>query len=38
MKEQEFLDKLKRKYAYAYSLIPGYLWTWIFRNLIQKQL
>lgn len=38
MNEQTFIQKLKRKYPHAYSLVPDFMWGWIFRNLIQKSL
>jgi len=34
----EFQKKLQKRYPYAYSLIPVYLWIWIFDNLIAKEL
>lgn len=38
MNEDQFLKKLKTKYPYVYSLVPLYLWQWIFRNLTNKNL
>jgi hypothetical protein len=34
----EFISKLKKKYPFAYSLIPNNMWIWIYDNLIKKQL
>lgn len=36
--EEKFIKKLKQKYPHAYSLVPDFMWGWIFRNLILKQL
>lgn len=38
MKQKEWINKLKRKYKYAYSLVPDFMWVWIFDNLVNKQL
>ena len=39
MTEQRiFIKKLQNKYPYAYSLVPDFMWNWIYDNLIKKQL
>lgn len=38
MTEQQFTSKLQKKFPYAYSLVPDYMWKWIFNNLIQKEI
>lgn len=38
MDEQNFINKLQKKFPHAYSFVPDYMWIWIFRNLINKQL
>jgi hypothetical protein len=33
----KFREKLKKKYAYAYSLVPEHMWRWIYDNLIKNR-
>jgi hypothetical protein len=37
-REDIYLNKLKKKYPYAYSLVPYFMWKWIYWNLIDKSL
>lgn len=30
---EEFKRKLKATYPYAYSLLPEYMWEWIYYNV-----
>lgn len=38
MTEKQFVNDVQKKYPYAYSLAPKFLWEWIFRNYINQQL
>jgi hypothetical protein len=38
MTKKEYLNKLAKKFPYAYSLVPDFMWSWIYDNLINKQL
>ena len=31
-------NNLEKKYPYAYSTIPSFMWTWIYDNLVKKQI
>jgi hypothetical protein len=33
-----WINKLKKNYPYAYSLVPDFMWMWIYENLIKKEL
>jgi hypothetical protein len=33
MSEAQFVEKIKKKFPHAYSLVPVYMWGWIFRNV-----
>jgi hypothetical protein len=34
--EEIYLKRLQKKYPYAYSLVPVFMWKWIYWNLIVK--
>lgn len=34
---RDFLNKVKSKFPYAYSIIPQYTWEWIYNNIIIKE-
>ena len=35
---KEYLNKLEKKFPYAYSLVPSYMWEWIYINCINNKL
>lgn len=37
MTEKHFVKDVKTKYPYAYSLVPQFMWEWIFRNYINHK-
>ena len=32
---ETYLIKLQKKFPYAYSLVPGEMWVWIYNNCIK---
>lgn len=37
MSEERFIQKIRKKYPYAYSLVSYHMWTWIYRNILNQK-